>query len=141
MKRHYLSAVESVPISVGVAAGWGIQRRSISEPGREVTPAARPSDYAHPNPRSRLYGGKSSGRLELFPGFVPPTLAAAALAGPLGAAGIAYTAGTLATADASFGVNGMLYPLLYRLLPPFRGLRAPDRFSVLVALALGVLAA
>jgi hypothetical protein len=138
-----LGAALSAVLVLPVAAPYWANRATVGERsiGSVADFSARPSDYAHPNPRSRLYGGKSSGRLELFPGFVPPTLAAAALAGPWGAAGIAYTAGTLATADASFGVNGMLYPLLYRLLPPFRGLRAPDRFGVLVALALGVLAA
>jgi hypothetical protein len=44
------------------------------------------------------------------------------------------------SADASFGVHGSVYPTLYKFVFPFRGLRAPDRFAVLVGFAIAVLA-
>ena len=53
---------------------------------------------------------------------------------------IAYAAALALATDASIGVHGSTYPALYRWLLPFRGLRAPNRFAVLVGLSLAVLA-
>jgi hypothetical protein len=41
----------------------------------------------------------------------------------------------------ALGLNGHLFPLLRHAVPPFRGLRAPARFGILVQLALAVLTA
>ena len=110
----------------------------------EVAPfSARPRDYLATSVRSRWYAGARSsdgGGLALFPGVTPIALAAAAVVPPLGPAGLAYVAAAGVAADASLGTRGLVYPVLYRTLLPFRGLRAPDRFGVLVSASLAVLA-
>lgn len=76
----------------------------------------------------------------LFPGVVPVALAAAGVASPLGMVPLVYGAGLAVAVDASLGVHGVSYPLMYRWLTPFRGLRSPARFGAIVGLALAVLA-
>jgi hypothetical protein len=105
--------------------------------------SARPADYLASHPTSRVYGTALPGRdgkLELFPGLVPVALAGGGLWLPMRSATLAYAAGLGVSADASLGVHGRTYPLLYRTALPFRGLRAPDRFAILVGLSLSVLA-
>jgi hypothetical protein len=53
--------------------------------------------------------------------------------------GLVYTAGLLTAVDGSFGLNGIMYPRLYRWLSPFRGLRSPARFGAIVCLPLAIL--
>jgi hypothetical protein len=104
--------------------------------------SAHARDYLAGHPRSRVYGKLlpgQEGRLELFPGVAPLALAAPGIA-LLSPGTIAYTVGLAVAADASRGVNGSTYPALYRWAIPFRGLRAANRFAVLVALSLAVLA-
>ena len=106
--------------------------------------SAVPGDYLVPN-RHSIYQPPqqpfpSGPERELFPGFVPVALAAAGLVPPLSAVRLAYASGLALGVDASFGLNGFVYPFLYRYVLPFRGLRAPARFGVIVALALSVLA-
>ena len=43
--------------------------------------------------------------------------------------------------DASLGTSGRVYPLLRAWLPPFRSLRAPARFAMIVLLGMSVLTA
>ena len=71
---------------------------------------------------------------------MPVALAAAALWPPLSVARIAYTLALVVALDGSFGLNGGYYPLLYSYVGPYRGLRVPARFSILVGLTLAVLA-
>ena len=49
-------------------------------------------------------------------------------------------AGALAF-DGSMGLNGVVYPVLYRLFPPLHSVRVPARFAMLVVLTLAMLAA
>jgi hypothetical protein len=104
--------------------------------------SSKPRDYVSAHWRSRLYGKvlTGDGRLELFPGIVPSVLAGAGLWLPLTPGALAYGAATGVSADASLGVHGSVYPTLFKLVFPFRGLRAPDRFSVLVGFGIAVLA-
>ncbi len=119
-------------------------RSSVGE--RDLGAAAqfssKPRDYVSAHWRSRLYGKvlTGDGRLELFPGVVPTALALTGLWLPLTPGALAYGAATGVSADASLGVHGSVYPTLYKLVFPFRGLRAPDRFSVLVGCGIAVLA-
>jgi hypothetical protein len=104
--------------------------------------SARPRDYISANGRSRVYRNvlPGDGRLELFPGVVPAALAVAGLWLPLSPGALAYGTALGVSADASLGVHGSVYPTLYKLVFPFRGLRAPDRFAVLVGFGIAVLA-
>jgi hypothetical protein len=52
----------------------------------------------------------------------------------------AYVLGLAFAFDISLGSNGLLHPFLYEWVTPFRGLRAPARFTILVGVALSVLA-
>jgi len=61
----------------------------------------------------------------------PPIVAIVLLLG-FAALGVAF--------DASLGSHGGLFPMFRTWLPPFRGLRVPARFSLLVGLTLAVLA-
>jgi hypothetical protein len=114
--------------------------------GAEVaTYSARPGDYLVADARSALYGGTSLAgreRLErgLFPGLVVPALACVALWRPWSPARLAYAAGLLFAFDASLGVNGVTYPWLSAVLLPYRGLRVPARFALLVGMSLAVFA-
>lgn len=91
---------------------------------------------------SRAWGWTSTPASEtnLLPGLVGPMLAVVAV----GAASTpwvgALTVATVVAADAARGVNGWTYPWL-RALPPYRGLRVPARFGMLVLLGLSLLAA
>ncbi len=71
---------------------------------------------------------------------VPVVVAAVALWPPLSTARLAYGVGLGVSYDLSLGMNGALYPTLYRWVPGYRGLRAAARFDVLVGLSLAVLA-
>jgi hypothetical protein len=105
--------------------------------------SAEGADYLEPHFRSLVYGRWSDdGRSErqLFPRLMPVALAATALWPPLSVARIAYTLALVVALDGSFGLNGGYYPLLYSYVSPFRGLRVPARFSILVGLTLAVLA-
>jgi hypothetical protein len=105
--------------------------------------SAEGPDYLKPHFRSLIYGRWAEGghpERQLFPRLVPVALAAVALWPPLSVARIAYTLGLVAAIDGSLGLNGGYYPLLYTYVAPYRGLRVPARFSILVGLTLSVLA-
>lgn len=107
--------------------------------------SANISDFFRPHPRLATYSGRlledKHPERALFPGFSPLVLSAAALVPPLGEIRLAFTAGMLLAGDMTQGMNGSLYPLLYDVFPPIRGMRVPARFSILLGLALAVLAA
>ncbi|MGH9253702.1 MAG: hypothetical protein ACRD3C_03945 [Vicinamibacterales bacterium] len=135
-----LAAAVLVPTTIPY---W--QNRSVlgERPEDEVREfSAVPADYLVPHGRSvypRARPGDNPER-ELFPGLVPVALAAIGLAPPLSAVRLAYLGGLVLAVDASFGLDGAVYWYLYRYVLPFRGLRAPARFAVIVALTLSVLA-
>jgi hypothetical protein len=95
-------------------------------------------------PTSRLWGWTSTaGQSErwLFPGLVGSALAVSAVTAPAAPWTAALAAVTVVGADASRGSSGLIYPLLRRVLPPYRGLRVPSRFGMLVLTAWALLAA
>lgn len=77
---------------------------------------------------------------ELFMGIAVPLLALLGLWPPLSAARIAYALGLVVAIDVSLGVNGLLYPVLYEIAFPYRGLRVPARMGMIVGLSLAILA-
>jgi hypothetical protein len=106
--------------------------------------SARVSDYLRPDPGNKTYpalaarDGESERRL--FPGFLLMGLAAAGLWPLRSRARVAYLLAAALAFDASRGLYGTVYPLLWDYVAPFRGLRVPARFGMLAALALAVLA-
>jgi hypothetical protein len=134
-------------------------RTIVGDRGREevLYYSAVPSDYFVAHSGSVYYdadagrGVKPLGLLEtersavngervLFPGLVPVALAAAGLWPPFSPLRVAYAAGLAFAFDASLGLNGHVYPLMYDYVTPIRGLRVPARFAAIVALMLSILA-
>ena len=106
--------------------------------------SARPADFlrvpAHNLLRGRSQSGPAPDERSLFPGTAPLLLAAAAFVPPVAPSAWMYLGLTTVSADAALGMNGMLFPVLQRLVPPVTSLRAPARFGVLVLLSVSILA-
>ena len=115
-------------------------RQAIGERPRAAVQiySAQPSDYLevrHPIPRS---GGCNE--RQVFPGVLIVVLALVALWPPVRPVRVVYVVGLAVAFDLSLGSNGLVYPLLYDWCLPFRGLRAPARYAMLIGLSLAVLA-
>lgn len=139
-------------VVIGVAGPYSrpyqrnIQQVGLRDTNEIQVHSAKASSYLAVTRDNYLYGrltGSWSPGEEtiLFPGIVPVVLLALALIPPLGLNRWLYVLALAFAVSMSFGWNGALYRLLYELLPPLHGLRAPGRFGILVLLALGVLAA
>ena len=102
-------------------------------------------DFLRPHQRLKTYAGRllpdEHPERALFPGLSPLVLTAVALAPPIGQVRLAFLAGLLLSGDMTQGMNGFLYPILYEVFPPIRGMRVPARFSILLGIALAVLSA
>ena len=99
-------------------------------------------DYRRANEANWMYG--RPGRIgpnerHLFPGYVLPATAIAAVASPVGR-WLPYAASLAAAVNLSLGINGYGYHWLYDYAVPYRAIRVPARFAVLVHMLLGVLA-
>lgn len=107
--------------------------------------SAEPANYVATPSGNRLWGWTADvlGAREkrLSAGVVAYGLAASALLPPLQPWVVGLAGGALVSFEASRGFNGLVYPLLHRLASPFRGLRVPARFAVLVVLSIAGLAA
>lgn len=144
---------------LGVALGMALtvplaRAYSASAPSRGVRDvssieqfSARPSDYLKPTRFSALYGsggiGLSGREAEraLFPGIAPVLLAAVGAAPPLTATRVAALAAGIVAFDGSLGFNGHWYPFAHKALTPFKSVRVPARFAILVGLTLALLSA
>ena len=106
--------------------------------------SATPGSYLVAHGRNLLYGpwldGPRLPELSLFPGFGILALALFGAWPKLDARRAAYVVAALVVFDGSLGANGVVFPTLRDYVLPFRGLRVPARFSVLLGLALSVLA-
>ena len=106
--------------------------------------SATPASYLAPDANNRLYratlGRFGAHEKQLFPGFLLMGLALVGVRPLRSIPRLAYLAGALLAFDASLGSNGLIYPALFHVVPPFRGFRVPARFGVLTATALVVLA-
>jgi hypothetical protein len=81
--------------------------------------------------------GKTADRLgdrekRLSVGLTAYLVALVALVPPLEPWALGLAAGTAFAFDASFGLDGHVYPLLHRFASPYAGLRVPARFGVIV---------
>jgi len=107
--------------------------------------SATPSDYLRPVVGPTVYRTflplRVNGERALFPGFAVLIFALIGAWPPLTPTRAALILAGLIAFDGSLGLNGLLYPLLYRLVFPFQSIRVPARFDMLVTLTLAVLAA
>jgi hypothetical protein len=123
---------------VGLREQWEIEQYS-----------AQPKSYFAAPPYNVMWGWTSTNvspravdETQLFPGIAAVVLAVIGLAWPpTSRVKIAYAVAMVLAFDLSLGFNGITFPLLFHLVPIFRGLRALARFSVLVQLMLALFAA
>ena len=104
--------------------------------------SAQLRDYGRANPASWLYGDPDrpgTAERNLFTGYALPAIALGAVASPAGK-WVPYAAALLAAVDLSLGTNGHSYEWLYRYVVPYRALRVPARFAVLVNMLMAILA-
>jgi hypothetical protein len=120
-------------------------RQQLGDRSRELVAigSAEPRNYLAVSANNWLYAewrrfGKDEARL--FPGLLALALALVAIAPPVPRVRIAYVVALVFAFDASLGMNGVVYPVLYEFVLPFRGLRVPARMGILVGLTLSVLA-
>jgi len=129
-----------------IAAPYIANRSSVGE--RDETAvrdySATPRDYLQPQSRSPYHRawdvGPHNPERDLFPTVSPVALTVVGMWPPLSAARIGYTLALVLSVDASRGVHSNVYRTLRSYVPPFRALRVPARFSMLVGLTLAVLA-
>jgi hypothetical protein len=107
--------------------------------------SAKPHNYLSAPPENLLYGRitQSLGGAEtrLLPGVTVLLLCVAAWLGPWDRRKVIYLVGLLLMFDFSLGLNGLIYPWFLEHGSPFRGLRSPARFGILVNLVLALFAA
>ena len=99
-------------------------------------------DYRRAHPANWLYGDSrlvGVAERNLFTGYVLPATAIGAVVSPLGR-WLPYAVSLVAAVDLSLGLNGQSYRWLYTYVVPYRALRVPARFAVLVNMLLAVLA-
>jgi hypothetical protein len=113
--------------------------------GEIVLYSATPASYLAVTPEHAMLGewtgDWSPSETRLFPGMIAVLLLALALIPPVSSERWLYLAVLVFAVECSFGLNGRLYPLMHDWLTPFKGLRAPGRFGILVLLGVSVLAA
>jgi hypothetical protein len=105
--------------------------------------SARISDFRSAPSTNVVYGWThrfSVPERYLLPGFVATALLAVALWPPWDRVRVLHAAGLAFAFQLAIGFNGLIYPLLYEWLLPYRGLRVPARATVLVLLGTCVLA-
>lgn len=125
-------------------AGLSVGARTLDDVGRY---SATWANYLQSPDINRLYGWTAvtnviwANEMNLFPGVAAIVLGLLGVFGARGRTRLVYLAGMAFAFDLSRGINGMLYPLLFQYLTPFRALRSPARIDVLVNLSLAVLGA
>ncbi len=132
--RAYLGARQAVGERnrAEVAEGSATWRSYLGPPATNVVYGKLLARFGQPERR-------------LFPGFVAMALAVAGLwprkhQNTKRDPRWSYAAGLILAFDLSLGRNGLLFPLLYDHVLPFRALRSPARMGVIVGFSLAVLA-
>ena len=124
-----------------VYAGAHLHERPFEE---VFTYSANVSDYLRAHPSSAAWSGRTLPPLmperALFPGLVALALAVVALWPPWSRQRVAYAAALLFAVELSRGGHGIIYLALYKWLTFMQAMRVPARASLLVGLALAVLA-
>ena len=152
LKERVVALALGAVVCLGMVSPYALQyaitkSRTGGRPPEQVLMfSAKPSSYTIATETNLLYGerARARGRAErrLFPGLLPLLLAVVGLLlrRPSRQA-IAYLAGLAAAFEMSLGMYGFSYPILYRHMPLFEGLRAPARLGVYVLFFLALLAA
>jgi hypothetical protein len=119
-------------------------QRGVRSEDAIVSFSAVPLDYVRTGSHNPLYRAllprPVHAERALFPGAATLALAAVGVWPPLTASRVALMVAGLVAFDGSLGLNGVLYPVLYKLLTPLHSVRAPARFAILVVLTLSLLA-
>ena len=107
--------------------------------------SATPADYLATPDENLLYGRPTSdagyAERRLFPGTVASALAVAGLFSRRRRLTITAVVFIALAFEFSLGLNGTIYPYLYRWLPAWRGFRAAARYGAYVLLGVSTLAA
>jgi hypothetical protein len=133
--------------AVVLPLGWEYVQ---SQPARGVRQAesirefsAVPTDYLTPGVATPAYRQwlprVATAERALFPGILPLLLLIPAMWPPWSAPRAAFVVAGLVAFDGSLGLNGVLYPALYKAAFPFQSIRVPARFGMLVMLSVAVL--
>jgi hypothetical protein len=139
-------AVLAAAVLVPLLSPYQHARRELGErsPAEIEAFSSRPRDYLVAQTSNatwgRALGSGTHGPEDSFPGLLIVVLALVALWPPWSVPRMAFAAGLVFAFDVSLGSHGHVFPVLYRALMPFRGLRAPGRMSMFVGLSLAVLA-
>jgi hypothetical protein len=150
--RGALGGLVAGAVVVAVAAAayyrpYALARELVGERDLDETArySADASSYLAATPDNLLYGPLTeplgANEKRLFPGIAPIALSIVALIPPVPPVALIYGASMAVAWDASLGTSGRVYPLLRAWLPPFRSVRAPARFAMIVLLGVSVLAA
>jgi hypothetical protein len=142
--RLALAAVVTLAVVAPAAAPYLRNRAIVGE--RQIEElrhgSAELRDYRRSNQINWMYGDYhriGPAERHLFPGYVVPAAAVAAVAGPV-ALWAPYAAALGAAVELSLGINGRAYPWLYSRALPYRAIRVPARFAMLAHMLLTVLA-
>jgi hypothetical protein len=108
--------------------------------------SARPSSYMVATPNNWLYGnfleGRGRGERRLFPGLLIVGLAICGLLlKPISPRILIYLLSFVVAFEASLGLRGYVYRVLFEYVPVYHGLRAPARLGIFVVMFLAVLGA
>ena len=142
-----LGGVLCAALTLPIARLYMVQAEQVGErPVKETAIySATPWSYLASPRDNVLYGNthNSLGAQEkrLFPGAVALALGIAGLFSRRRRLMVGALIVVLLSMDLSFGVNGVIYPLLLDWWPVLRGLRAPARYGIFVLAGVGTLAA
>ena len=149
-RRLLLGMVVAALVYLALVApvGWSYMKASAVVGQRNAQEAVAGSatvwNYLSAPRSSVLYGRWSdtfgSPERRLFPGLVATLLALVGLRRLRSMTAAAYWVALALAFDLSLGFNGLTYPVLWRFVLPFRGLRVPARMGLFVGFSLAVLA-
>jgi hypothetical protein len=133
IRRAAVACIVAIALVAPGAASYLRNRTSVGERhlGELRHGSAELRDYRRANPANWLHGDwrrVGPNERHLFPGYLVPAAAVAAIASPV-ARWLPYAAALAAAVDLSLGINGRSYQWLYTHAMPYRALRVPARFS------------
>lgn len=147
LARALVGLFLAAAVIAAYAAPYAAARDTLRDrsAGEISTYGAELVNYAA-TPSGNLVWGWTSGVLgarekRLSAGVLAYALALPALWPPVHPWAVGLLAGAIVAFDASRGLDGVIYPLLHRYASPYRGLRVPARFAMIVLTMVAALAA